>query len=211
MIVHITQGMTRLGLLIKDYGTNRILTDWRVLQLVVTPGQFDKCCAPAGSPWYLTGCWPGKRTGVDVANWRPDFPAIVYDAFELDPDGRIVFRLDERLHRLPPGRYTGAVRTYFGKRPRTTCGPACDGRPQDIPAMVIRPAPKRPRVHIPPEYRIGAERCPIDLSVPPPKPPKPRPVSCVLAVFDIDLGPICSDHLIAQATAEFALADCGNL
>ena len=207
MIVHITHGMTRLGLHIKEYGSGRLLVDWESLQLLISPGQYDSCCGPNGSPWILTGCWPGKHTGVDVANARPDFPTIIYDAFELDADGRVVFRLDDYLFRLPSGRYTGAIRTFYNpNRKQNACTPPCMGSSK-YPAVVLKPAPRRPHHIIPPEYLIGATDCAVDLALSV-KPPKPKPKSCVLAVFDIDLGSVCSDHLVSQVNVEFALSDC---
>lgn len=194
MIVHISQGMEKLALGIIDTKTGNRLIDWRRLELIIEPGQADVGgCGPNGSPWILTGCWPGKRTGVDVANWRPDFPPLAYPAFMQDDDGRILFLLDERLWRLPPGRYTGLV---MEKR-----------REPFDPAVLKDDEPvKRPT--IPPAFLIGTISCsPEDKPAPPPPPPPSRP--CVLARFDIDLGPACSDHMIDSVAVDFPRPCCG--
>lgn len=44
---------------------------------------------------------------IDVV--RPQIPTLVYPAFELDDDGRIVFYFDKRLWVQPPGRYHARV------------------------------------------------------------------------------------------------------
>lgn len=199
MIVYLTQGMTRLALRVKEAGDRRQLTDWRLLQLLIQPGQIDtQGCGPNGSPWILTGCWPGKRTDVDVANPVPfDFPTICYDAFELDADGRIVFRLDEKFWHLPTGRYTGILRVFHQRKTPLNM----------LPYVNLGRKPAKPGVAIPPEYLVGQNCEPVFPS--PPPPPIPA-LCCVLTTFDIDLGPTCSDHMVDQVAVNFAISTCGE-
>lgn len=200
MIVHLTQGMTRLALRIKQVGSNVQLTDWRKLQLLIQPGQYDtQGCGPNGSPWILTGCWPGKRTDVDIANQRTYFQTICYNAFSLDADGQVVFHLDDQLWSLPTGRYTGTLRLHSrGRAPYTLQEGVFLGR---------RPVP--PGVIVPDEYLVG-KNCDVKFPRPPDPPIPPCAPCCNLAVFDIDLGPVCSDHIIDRTTVEFALNTCGD-
>lgn len=195
MILYLIQGMSSLALRIKETNRQSQLTDWRQLQLLIQPGeaQWDTC--HMGSPWVLTGCWPGHRTGVDTANYRPDFPTICYDAEELDPDGRVVFRLDQRLWCLPPGRYLGSIRTYghngLGWVP-----------PFNLTHDMSREALEG--VILPPGYQGEGCYYQPDACPPPVEPPK----CCILARFDIDLGPACHEHTIDQAAVEYAVTIC---
>ena len=198
MIIQISHGVARLALRVIEVAEQKRLIDWRHLQLLIQPGQYDEECGPNGSPWILTGCWPRHHTGIDIANYRPDFPTICYDAFELDPDGRIVFLLDERLHRLPPGRYSGILRVF----------------PQGHVPVNLRSVRdvgyKQPEgVVIPEEYlNIGKECHPSFPKVPPPPPPPP---CCILSVFDIDLTPMCSDHLVDQVALDYVITPCEDV
>lgn len=195
MILSLTRYTTRLALRVKnliDYGQ---LTDWHALQLVIMPGEERRSsCHVGGSPWVLTGCWPFHPTGIDVANPpRPDFPAIVLDAFDSDDEGRIVFQLDQRVHMLPNGRYTGLLRIH----PHTP--------PINLDAIA------RLKVRAP----LGAAvRYDNDGTIVPcedklvPMPPKQE--ACVLARFDIDLGPECAQHMVDQCAVELARPLCGD-
>lgn len=200
MIIYLTQGMTRLALRVKELGDRRQLLDWRKLQLLIQPGQLDNgCgCGCGGSPWILTGCWPGHRTGVDIANPVPwDFPTIVYDAQEVDAEGRVVFRLDDKFQDLPCGRYTGVLRVFpHGKIPLNMKQLGNLGR-----------KPVKPGLIIPDEYKFG-QNCAPDF--PEPCDPPPPVPCCILTTFDIDLGPCCSDHMVDQVAVTFALNTCGE-
>ena len=198
MIVQLYPDIARLAVRIRNTKSHNFLSSWRDVQLVIQPGQLGCSCPPNGSPWILTGCWPGKITGIDIANFRPDFPAIIIPAFERDADGRIVFALDERVHTLPPGRYTGLVRFL----------PHADKPFNLLPLPPEGTVELGGEVIIPPEYAAGARDCPIDFPSPPP--PPPPPVCCVLATFDIDLGPDCRDHMIDQAASTFVLNVCNE-
>lgn len=197
MILYLTQGMAELGLRVKNLPTGDQVISWEDIQLLIEPGQWDsRChCGPNGSPWILHGCWPGHRTEVDIANFRPDFPVIVYQAERLDDEGRLVFHLDERLWSLPPGRYSGTLRV----------APMRGAVYEPVRALrVMTPPPNR---GIPPEYFIG-RNCNPEFPAPPPPPPRPK--CCILSRFDIDLGPQCAEHMVDQVNVEFALTSCGG-
>lgn len=196
MIIQIYPDIARLAVRIRNTKSFHIVSSWQDTQLIIEPGQLGCSCPPNGSPWILTGCWPGKITDVDIANFRPDFPAIVIPALERDAEGRIVFELDERVHALIPGRYTGLVRYLPHSDKPFNLMPLPDAGPVDVGSAVI----------IPPEYAAGARDCPIDFPSPPP--PPPPPVCCILGTFDIDLGPDCRDHMIDNAALSFTLNTC---
>ena len=174
---------------------NGQLLDWHMLQLVILPPAPEHCgcCHVPNSPWVLTGCWPYHPTGVDLANPHiPDFPAIVYNAFETDAEGRIVFALDQRLHSLPAGRYDGIIRIGLHEvpinMPRLPKGP----KPGTLGAQVT---------YTPDGHRTTCE--PV-----PPLPPHHH--HCELAHFIIELGPECAQHMIDQCVVEFARTTCGE-
>ncbi len=196
MILYLAQGMSSLALRIKETNRQNQLTDWRQLQLLIQPGESRVQECYMGSPWVLTGCWPGHRTGVDIANYRPDFPTICYNAEELDPDGRVVFRFDQKLWCLPPGRYLGSIRTY-------SHGNSGWVPPFNLEHNMSREALPKETV-LPDGYQSEGcfwqpECCP------PPRVPTP---CCILARFDIDLGPACHEHMIDQAAVDYAVITC---
>ncbi len=207
MILNLTRYTTRLALRIKNLMDYRQVTDWHMLQLVISPGEDNKeCCHVGGSPWVLTGCWPFHPTGIDVANPPHfDFPAIILDAFDADDEGRIVFRLDERVHSLPNGRYTGQIRVH----PHT---PPINLDP--IAQLKVRAKNNIPMPYIGRgaaiTYTDMGEQRECEES-PYPLPPKPKVQCCVLASFDIDLGPECAQHIVDQCSVEFTRSSCGEL
>lgn len=185
MILYLTRGVARLALRVHELNQMGRITSHEDIQFVIQPGQWDMDCGPNGSPWILTGCWPGKITDVDIANPpQPDFPALIYDCFETDADGRLVFLMDERLWRMPNGRYSGTIQV----RPHV--------QPFTMTPFVL---PKPEERDIPAEYKIGRD---CEPQFPKPVLPPPPPRCCVLARFDIDLGPECSDHYIDQITVD---------
>lgn len=197
MIIYLSRGAARLAVRLREMNTGSQLISWRNLCLLIQPGQFDHPCGPNGSPWILTGCWPGKPTGVDVANPHYDFPTVRIPAYTLDADGRVVFRLPENLWNLPNGRYTGSIIVEK------------DGHEKpfsfDAFLKVMPPLPDKQEVILPPGYDIGKE-CEVRFDTPAPPPPPPMP--CVLARFDIDLGSECSDHYADQIAIEMARTYC---
>ncbi len=121
---------------------------------------------------------------------------MYYDAEGIDPDGRIVFRFDQRFWSLPPGRYIGSVRTYPYKE-RTWALPfnithdlSRDALPKDIV--------------LPLGYQSEGCYFEPDCCLPPPEIPQ----CCILARFDIDLGPACHEHIIDQAVANYTITAC---
>lgn len=189
MIVRIDPDAVRLALRVKA-GPGLQVGSWRGLQLLVEPGPRPDECG-GGSPMYFLGCWPGPSQtgpGIDVANFRPDFPAICIEAFELDQEGRVVFRIKDALKTLPPGRYRGTLRY----------APPMD--PMCMTPLHDLGKPKKDEVKLPEGYEAALVQCgdpfPED-ALPPPPPPQ----CCVVAVFGIDLAPSCGDHYIDQIAA----------
>lgn len=145
MIVTITENTPRVAFKLSSYGGKQLYTNWQELQLVITPLPSGPECpgfVPL-SPWYFTGCWfPPTRTDVNVnaPNRDFDFSPIVYDAFEADADGRVVFLLDEKFWSLPRGRYLGMIRTYPAKVTTPVVagvGPVCGEWPREVPAQNV--------------------------------------------------------------------------
>ncbi len=200
MIVYLNQSITTLALRIKENGDRSQLLDWRSLQLIISPPhpKYDPCYM--GSPWFLWGCWPGKRVGVDVANQHvPDFPSICINAQETDADGRVVFPVGEHVRCLPVGRYLGAVQSA----PQSSRVPHL---PYNMIVNLGRNVYPKGKI-IPPEYQ--REACSIDMP-PPPCIPEPVCSCCILAEFDIDIGPACHEHIIDQAAVDYAITYCGE-
>lgn len=204
MIIRLTRDTATLALRIKEYTADgRQLVSWEDLHLLVLPGERACGCDVGGSPLIFTGCWPGKLTDVDIANWRPDFPAIDMPAFKMDAEGRAVFRISEAVRELPSGRYTGEVHFIPSMTPQPIVESCL------LPSgKVVFVLPQPENRGIPREYLEPA--CCGD-PFPPAKPaPKPRkPESCILLKFDIDLGPECSNHLLDQVVVEFLSSTCG--
>lgn len=145
MIITITELTPKLSIRLNTYGREQRVTDWKGIQLVISPLSGTDCCpgfVPL-SPWYFYGCWPGVRTGVNLnaPGGGIDFSPIVYDAFECDADGRIVFLLDEQLWRLPHGRYHGMLRTYPARGTSQCCqSPGVWPTSLNEPAHPVMPA-----------------------------------------------------------------------
>lgn len=202
MIIKLNRDMSRLALRVKTSDGGRQLTDWRRLRLFLTRGERGPdCCHDRASPWYFFGCWPGHReTGVDrnaPGRGRPDAPPVWFDAHELDGEGRVVFRFEDRLAKLPNGRYTAML----------VARPDIDETPLNF-RPVNPTADDDPKRLIPRPYWHGAfDRCFHDGPHEPPERPVRRHV-CVLSVFDVDLGPECMDHIIDQAVAEYPVSLC---
>lgn len=198
MILRITDDITRVNLRIRDWPDRRYLADWESIQLVIMPGQADGCgcCHTGGSPWFLYGCWPGKRTGVDVANPAPpDFPAMCINAFEIDDNGALTFILPPHWHHLPHGRYTGLVQYA-----------PMSHLPLNLTHYLGSIEDPLPNRGIPPQYLQWPDcNAPHE---PPPPPPPPKLDLCVLAKFDIDRAPRCLEHIIDQVGVEFSLTHC---
>lgn len=196
MIIYITQGVSRLTFRLKTYGNASQLSDWRNLQLLILPGEYGCPCGEGGSPWIFRGCWLRGRTDVDIANFRPDIPALCYKAFEVDDKGQVVFRLDQRMFDLPPGRYTGILRLAPKMKPLNL-----------TPLYNLGKSAIKDEVILPPGYEFSKNSCSSE-PVPPEPLPAPEPKCCELAKFDIDLGPECVDHYVDQAAVTLAITNC---
>lgn len=198
MIIRITDDTTRLGFRITDWKNSRILADWQHIAFSIRPGQLDApFWVPGGSPWYLWGYWPGKPTGVDVANPPPpDFPSIIIPAFERGDDCQIIFLLPERVHALPHGRYTGILMYH----------PAGFRRVVNLPSRPGKP-PLTPFDYVPPEYWGGVVGCGDD-EKPPCRPCPPKPNFCILGMFDLDIGQRCDEHIVDLVSVDYALNVC---
>lgn len=177
MIITITELTPKLSIRLNTYGREYRVTNWKEIQLVISPlpGSGDCAGFVPLSPWYFYGCWPGVRTGVDVnaSNGGFDFSPIIYDAFECDPDGRIVFLLDDRMWSLPHGRYHGMLRSYPARQTYAVCA-----------QQGVWPSSSTSLVEDRSERR-----------------------SCILSCFDIDYGPICVEHFIDQIKVDMALQE----
>lgn len=180
MILRLTDDATSVGIRIKAW--KRYLADWQGLALGITPGERhgQHCCSQGGSPWYVWGCWPGHHTGVDLMNPpRPDFPAFFIQANDLK-DNLVIFNLPDRWRKTVPfGRYTGFIRY----QPERVFYDPINSR---VNLGAVR-VPQDPGCY---EYH---EHCGCPL-------PALRP--CVLAEFDVEYGPRCSQHIIDRIDVE---------
>lgn len=68
------------------------------------------------SPQLFRGCWPGFDTPWCDDVYPHEMPALVYPAFDTNEDGDTVFRFDDKLWQLPPGRYVGTIEFNNGMR-----------------------------------------------------------------------------------------------
>lgn len=182
MILQVSEDIKRVAIRLKSWRNQRYARDWANLYLIIEPGQRDDCCGccEGGSPWYVWGCWPGHRTGVDLMNPpRPDFPAFVIKAEELTDKDLVVFELPARWRETVPfGRYSGTVRY----QPMNGTVP--------INALINLG-----------NWHLPHGECMCNQPQPPAMLPPPR--VCDLVHFDIDYGPRCHQHIIDRVDVEF--------
>lgn len=180
MILQISEDVSKIAIRTKSWRNQRYVRDWQNLYLIIDPGQAggDCCCHEGGSPWFVWGCWPGHRTGVDLMNPpRPDFPAFVIKAEELRNDS-VVFTLPTRWRETVPfGRYNGTLR--YQPIDRT------------VPINAIA---YLGQWHQPPEECF--------CNPPPPPVIIPHNPTCDIARFDIDYGPLCYQHFLDRVDVE---------
>lgn len=89
------------------------LIDYKHVRLVISP----PCCPNPimKSPQCFCGCWPGYKTPwTDAHLYSQDLPSIVYPGFDTNEQGETVFRFDQKLWDLPPGRYQGSIELTDG-------------------------------------------------------------------------------------------------
>lgn len=104
-IIRIHPGQTELILRIVQTGCAGGQVCGKDTRLVI---ERPACADELLSKWKFEGCWPG----YDVDAWnaqQEEVPALVYPAFDTNENGDTVFRLDDKLFSLPPGRYVGCV------------------------------------------------------------------------------------------------------
>lgn len=177
MIVHLYQGMCEVAI---KLGRVDVPCGFKVQFLICPIPATPPACG--GSPWYLHGCWPFHRTDVDVANPRVDYPPVCLWSDGLDHhDCTFHFPIDERIWELPAGRHHGLIRLV----PELPFGGATEVKVMDKPVEKI----------IPPEYIIGKD-CGLKRECCPPPPKEPE--CCVVAEFDVELGPTCPDGTIEK-------------
>jgi hypothetical protein len=105
MIVPIKDGQPELKVMLEEPGADgRRLVDWKHITLQIESPRLDAECLD--SEIIKEGCWPGYGTGWPAPF---DWPVLFYPAFELDLDGAVIFRFDDKLWRRPPGRYIGTI------------------------------------------------------------------------------------------------------
>lgn len=104
MIIQICQDQPEIALCIVQPGcTGQQLIDAGLRLVIRRPDCY--CCRTP--PILRKGCWlynPPKPY-----HEPHELPALVYDAFEVNDEGLIVFRLDDLFFEYPPGRYSGTV------------------------------------------------------------------------------------------------------
>lgn len=88
------------------------LVNWQDVRLVIAA---PYCNHLLKSPQCFRGCWPGFETPWIDSRPPHELPAIVYPAFETNDNGETVFRFDDKLWRMPPGRYIGTVEFNNGR------------------------------------------------------------------------------------------------
>lgn len=196
MIIHLTQGTPMVAFRVMGYGAEDQVSDWR--QILLSISRPRNRCGEPGSPWYFYGCWPGVRTGVDVANPpHRDIHPVLIPSEGLDDEGRITFRVGPHIDRLPPGRYYGEL--HFVQHPVM---PTCGHRP---PAPRLQVVPVQSKPIVPPEFQIGID-CHDKEELPSPK--RQRISGCILSRFDIDIGYPCYNHIIDEVSVELS-SGCG--
>ena len=114
VITRICQGQPELAVRLVQPGCDGgQLIDCNNIRLVISA---PSCPCLLKSPLLFTGCWPGYDTPWED-NVRPDeLPALVYPAFDINDKGETVFRFDDKLYKMPPGRYIGSIELNDGRR-----------------------------------------------------------------------------------------------
>lgn len=203
MIVRLTKDMVRLALRIKRVGTGEQLIDWRMLQLVLIKHKNGPY--PVASPWFFYGCWFGhKETGVDWNhNHRHrEMPVMFFNAHELDHDGRVVFRFENKLKDLIHGRYHAEIRIYPAAVEPFNLQEKPDKQDKDIK--------KDKHELLPPAYWFAIENC-CKIPEPPLHKHKKHRKVCVIARFEVELEPDCMAHDIDQVAVDYPVIDCQEM
>ena len=112
-IIKICRGQPEIAIRLTPPDCNSTLLASDNLRLII---QAPNCKYQLKSTLCFRGCWPGFDTP-----WRNhvpphELPAIIYPSFGTNDDGETVFRFDDKLFKLPPGRYFGFVEFTNGQR-----------------------------------------------------------------------------------------------
>lgn len=112
-ITRICWGQPELAVKLVQPGCNGgQLIDYEHVRLVI---QAPHCKCRLKSELIFTGCWPGYETPWTDAVYPHELPALVYPAFDTNDKGETVFRFDDQLWHLPPGRYWGILEFNDGR------------------------------------------------------------------------------------------------
>lgn len=107
MITKICYGQSELSIRLVQPGCDGgQVVNWRDVRMVIAA---PYCDHRLKSPQVFRGCWPGFETPWSDAVYPHELPALVYPAFETNDEGETVFRFDDKLWRMPPGRYIGTI------------------------------------------------------------------------------------------------------
>lgn len=102
-IIRICQGQPELALRIVQPGCGGgQLIEYERIRMVI---QAPHCEHRLKSPLVFNGCWPGFNTPWRDSPPPHELPALIYPAFDTNEYGETVFRFDDKLYALPPGRY----------------------------------------------------------------------------------------------------------
>lgn len=114
MIIRICRGQPQLALKIVQPGCDGVQLLGLGLKLTIAPVH---CASALKSPMIWCGCFADSRVhrADSCAVPTPD-TALLYPAFDIDDEGRVVFYFDSKLDKLPPGRYIGYVNSTSGEQ-----------------------------------------------------------------------------------------------
>lgn len=111
VFVRIQPGQEELAVRLVQPGCGSQVISREDMRLVITAPQPKSALL---SEQTFTGFWPGSETPwSDAVGAGRDF-MLVYPAFDVNEEGDVVFRFDDQLRTLRPGRYIGSVETASG-------------------------------------------------------------------------------------------------
>lgn len=111
-IVRLSLGQPELSIKLVQPGCDGgQLVNWQDVRLVIAAPALNHRLK---SPQLFRGCWPGFETPWCDDVYPHEMPALVYPAFESNDDGDTVFRFDDKLRKLPAGRYVGTIELLDG-------------------------------------------------------------------------------------------------
>lgn len=114
-IIKILRGQPSLAVRLVSQGEpGQQMVDYKNVRLVIVAPR-EQREESLLSVQKFTGFWPGH----DTEKWNDQFvppeetPIIVYPAFTIDEDGKIVFRFDDKIYKRR-GRYKGIIELNDG-------------------------------------------------------------------------------------------------